>query len=137
MSAADNSAGPRVEIAIAVVGRAGEYLVGLRPEGTALAGLWEFPGGKVEQGESPEAAACRECLEETGLVVRVVGRYASVEHDYAHARVTLHFLACVAVQEAGPLPARFRWVPAGELPRYRFPPANDSVLRSLVARRRD
>ncbi len=52
MSGADNSSVERVEIAIAVVERDGEYLIGQRPEGATLAGYWEFPGGKVEPGES-------------------------------------------------------------------------------------
>lgn len=52
-------------IAIAVVQRGEQFLIGQRPLGVALAGLWEFPGGKVLPGESPEAAAVRECQEET------------------------------------------------------------------------
>src|SRR5437764_2006476 len=56
-------------IAVAVVEKDGHFLVGQRPEGVSLAGLWEFPGGKIEPGESPEAAAVRECLEETGVDV--------------------------------------------------------------------
>ncbi len=52
-------------IAIAVVEHDGNFLIGLRPSGAVLGGLWEFPGGKVEPDETPEAAAARECLEET------------------------------------------------------------------------
>src|SRR4029079_19393384 len=54
-------------IAIAIVEHSGSFLVGRRPEGAALAGLWEFPGGKIEPGETAEEAAGREWLVETGL----------------------------------------------------------------------
>jgi mutator protein MutT len=57
----------RVEIAVAVVEHQGRFLIGKRPDDAALGGYWEFPGGKVEQGESPADAAIRECLEETGV----------------------------------------------------------------------
>src|SRR4051812_46830278 len=59
-------------VAIAVVEHDGKSLVGERPAGVALAGFAEFPGGKVEPGESPEAAAVRECIEESGLQVEIV-----------------------------------------------------------------
>ena len=52
-----------VEIAIAVVEHEGRFLIGLRPPGAPLAGLWEFAGGKLEPGETPQMAAARECLE--------------------------------------------------------------------------
>src|SRR5947209_7478611 len=63
------------QIAIAVVEQDGRFLVGRRPAGVPLAGLSEFPGGKIEPQETAEAAAVRECFEETGIVVEVTGRY--------------------------------------------------------------
>ncbi|WP_298672660.1 (deoxy)nucleoside triphosphate pyrophosphohydrolase [uncultured Sphingomonas sp.] len=56
-------------VAAALVDEAGRVLVQQRPEGKALAGLWEFPGGKIERGETPEAALCRELREELGITV--------------------------------------------------------------------
>lgn len=123
-----------MEIAVAVVEREGRYLIGLRPAGAELAGYWEFPGGKVRAGESPADAAMRECREETGLAVRVIGNYATVEHDYPHGRLRLHFFAC-RPSDGGTLsqelPERFRWVTSAKLGGYRFPPANEVVLRLL------
>jgi mutator protein MutT len=86
-----NTQPARICIAIAVVERQGSVLIGLRPGETALGGLWEFPGGKVESGETPASAAIRECLEETGLLVRVVAPLETIEHDYAHGRLRLEF----------------------------------------------
>jgi mutator protein MutT len=131
---ADDASAPRVEIAIAVVrDAAGRLLIGQRPAGAALAGLWEFPGGKLLAGETPEAAAVRECLEETGLAVRVVDRYATILHDYPHGRLRLHFFLCAPLGAECRLPARFRWVAAAELGQYTFPDANAPVTERLLA----
>ena len=119
-------------IAIAVVERGGEFLIGPRPEGVPLAGLWEFPGGKVQPDETPAQAACRECLEEAGLEIEVLGEHPSRLHSYAHSRVDLRFFAC-RPREANAIPlAPFRYVPRAELTDYEFPPANRDLLAILL-----
>lgn len=134
MSAADSSSSTRrVEIAVAVVEDESRFLIGLRPEGAQLAGLWEFPGGKVEPGETPSDAAIRECLEETGLAVRIRGQYPRAAHDYEYGRVRLHFFACAPVEQRRALPASFRWVSRAELEQYTFPPANAELIELLAA----
>jgi mutator protein MutT len=133
MNASDSAGRPRQEIVIAVVERDGMFLIGRRAEGASLGGYWEFPGGKLESGETPEGAAARECLEETGLEVRVTGAYPTTSHDYDHAAVRLHFLACEVVGQQHALPDRFRWVAPGDLRDYRFPPANRELLQLLIA----
>jgi mutator protein MutT len=120
-------------IAIAVVEQQGQFLIGRREAGVALAGLWEFPGGKVEAGETPAAAAVRECREETGLSVVVVGEYDRARHSYAHGEVELHFFACRPVEPGQTPHARFRWVAAAELSRYEFPAANAALVKRLAA----
>ncbi len=134
MSSREAAADSRVEISIAVVAHEGRYLIGLRPEGVPLAGYWEFPGGKVRHGETPADAAVRECLEESGLRVRIVGEYPHAMHDYAHAAVRLHFFACEPVlAPSDTMPPRLRWVAAAELGEYRFPPANAALIARLQA----
>ena len=132
MTAQENAARPRQEIAIAVVERDGLFLIGQREKEVALEGYWEFPGGKLEKGETPEAAAVRECLEETGLEVRVTGSYRTTSHDYDHAAVRLHFLACEVIGQRRALTDRFRCVTTRELVNYRFPPANQALLAHLT-----
>ena len=69
----------------------GDVLLGQRPDGKPYAGYWEFPGGKVEQGESLFAALQREFVEELGLEVDSAEAWCCVEHVYEHAHVRLHF----------------------------------------------
>lgn len=123
-------------IAIAVVEHADRYLIGKRPPGTPLEGLWEFPGGKVNTSEeTPVAAAIRECLEETGIEITVEFAYPTVCHEYAHGTLELHFFHAhprdASVSPADP----FHWVTRAELSRLEFPPANQSVLERIGSAR--
>lgn len=119
-------------IAVAVVERNGQFLVGERPTGKPLAGYAEFPGGRVEAGETPEQAAVRECFEETGLRVAVVGRYDDREHDYTHDHLHLYFFACHAAEANVEPLLPFRWVSRADLGLLEFPDANQAVIRELV-----
>lgn len=120
-------------IAIAIVEHEGRFLIGQRPDGVALAGLWEFPGGKIEPGESPEAAAVRECEEEAGIVVTPLFRYPEQIFQYEHAEVQLIFIAAEQVSDTAIAPRHpFRWVIREELPNYQFPDGNRSILELLA-----
>jgi 8-oxo-dGTP diphosphatase len=119
-------------IAIAVVERDGHYLIGQRSEESVLAGFWEFPGGKVEPDERPGDAAVRECLEETGVQVEIVGEFDACLHDYDHGQLDLRFFRCRAKSEQVPQHP-FRWVPVSELSEFRFPAANAELLRHLTS----
>lgn len=120
-----------MRIAIAVIRHQGQVLIGQRPAGAPLAGLWEFPGGKLLPGESVETAAVRECREETGLDVLPESHLADIPHQYAHGAVRLTFIACRPLDPAQTPAAPFRWVPLAELPNYEFPEANGPVLAML------
>jgi len=128
----NSSSQPIKQIAIAVVEHENRFLIGQRPDGVALAGLWEFPGGKMQSGESPEQAAVRECLEETGLVVQPKSRYPQHQHAYTHDTVQLHFIACQPLDPLAVPLAPFRWVQRGELDQYEFPAGNAELLKQLT-----
>lgn len=120
-------------IGIAVVQWTDKYLVGVRPAGAVLAGFDEFPGGKCRPLESPTDCALRECLEETGLAVRVEKLLVRKQHTYEHGKLDLHFLLCHPEAGQPPQPSgNFEWVPATELHERRFPSANAEAVRMLI-----
>ncbi|HEY2841425.1 MAG TPA: (deoxy)nucleoside triphosphate pyrophosphohydrolase [Pirellulales bacterium] len=131
----DRASEPK-RIAVAVVERDGQFLIGQRPPGVALAGLWEFPGGKVEPDESAPEAAARECLEETGLPVEPVGELSKVTQQYAHGLVEISFIACRPIGDGSASSMRlhspFRWVARTDLARYEFPAANAAIVERLI-----
>jgi mutator protein MutT len=124
--------GGAIPIAIAVVEHENRFLIARRPSGVELAGFWEFPGGKVHEGESVAEAAARECWEETTLEVEVLGSYGERLYSYDHGAVHLHFLACRPCDPSQPPCLPFRWVEREDLNRHRFPPANDELLKRLL-----
>ena len=88
---ADQAARP-IDVAVGILVDAnGDVLLGQRPAGKPYAGYWEFPGGKVEAGESIAHALRREFLEELGVEIVSASEWCGVEHVYEHAHVRLHF----------------------------------------------
>jgi A/G-specific adenine glycosylase len=124
---------PHHTIVVAAIRRRGRYLIGKRPATGLLGGLWEFPGGKVEPGETHADALTREVREETGLTIRVGRPIAVVDHTYSHFSVTLHVYACEVAsgRPTGHFHADLKWVPLDQLNRYAFPAANRRFLDKL------
>jgi 8-oxo-dGTP diphosphatase len=125
-----------IRVGIGLIRRGGCFLIRGRPPlpGSPMPGLWEFPGGKCEPGETPEGATIRECLEEAGLAVRVVGLRQSLVHRYPHGLVELNYYDCAPEDASAVYPAGggFAWVEAGRLPDLPFPEANAPLLRELA-----
>lgn len=122
------------EIALAVIVEGGRVLVARRGEGH-LAGTWEFPGGKIETGESAEDAARRECAEELGVSVRAGGEILVHEHEYESKRVRLHCVECEISEGEVPraiAATELAWVSLEELRGMPIPPANDALIERLT-----
>jgi len=123
-----------VEVAAGVITRPdGAFLLGRRAGDVPYAGYWEFPGGKVEPGESSAQALSRELREELGIRVRHLRPWLCREHDYEHAYVRLRFFEVTAWEgePVGHVHDRLAWItPGGETPAPMLP-ANGPVLKAL------
>jgi mutator protein MutT len=124
----------RLIVTAAILERDGRMLVTKRPKGTHLEGIWEFPGGKCDPGETLAECLAREILEELGIIV-VVGREVfTTSHAYDDRIVELHFMACTS--DANPQPQMgqaMRWVTRAELAKLEFPPADAELIQWLIA----
>jgi A/G-specific adenine glycosylase len=124
---------PHYLVTAAVIRRDGEVLIARRPSKGLLGGMWEFPGGKVQEGEELPACLQREICEELDAEVSV-GRYlGEFHHAYTHFKVTLHAFEC-AVEKGEPRPVEasdMRWVNPGELDRYPMGKIDRQIARKL------
>ena len=119
-------------VAAAVIERDGAFLLTRRLEGTHLAGTWEFPGGKCEPDETPEACLVREIHEELAAGVVVGDRVLVTRHTYPERTVELHFFHAVLTGEPTPqIGQDMRWVPAAELNVLPLPEADADLVRLL------
>ncbi len=122
-----------VEVAAGLIHREGRYLIARRKSGTHLAGLWEFPGGKREGGESLAECLERELREELGVRINRPIPYRTVRHDYLEKTVELHFFHCAIEEgEASPIDCEeIRWVRPEEFIDFEFPPADRAIIDAL------
>ena len=122
-----------INVSAGLVFRAGQLLITQRQAGAHLGGLWEFPGGKLEPGETFEDCLTRELREELAIEVTVGELLETLEHQYPEKRVRLKFFRCAwRAHEPQTLgcPA-FAWVTREELAHYEFPAADARLLEQL------
>ncbi len=126
----------RIEAAVTVIrDETGRILIRRRAPGGLLGGLWEFPGGKIEPGETPAQAARREVREETGLEVDDLRFLMRVEHAYTRFLVNLHAFTAVRRGPARPPRPDERWVTLRGISRFPIPAASVRIVERLLAMR--
>ena len=127
---------PHHTVTAAVIKRNNKYLITRRPSKGLLGGLWEFPGGKVEKGETLPGCLEREIKEELGVQVDVGVEYAVFKHAYTHYRITLHaFLCQIISRNLKPLVAdEIAWVRSKDLKKYPMGKVDRQIALQLEAR---
>ncbi len=129
-----------IRVVAAVVEEDGLYLITQRREEAVLGGLWEFPGGKVEPGESDGQALARELRERLGVDAVIGGQLSERHTVYPEYEVTLALYSASIVE--GQIPRRgrvqdFRWIRSSDFDQYQFPAADQATMDALLGRRRN
>ncbi len=123
----------RIVVVAAVVERNGRFLVTRRLDGTHLAGCWEFPGGKVHEGETYEAALAREISEELNAGIANLRKIFQTAHTYPERTVELHFFRGELMGDPEPMLGQaVRWIARDEFRSMDFPPADAELINGLV-----
>jgi A/G-specific adenine glycosylase len=126
---------PHHIVTAAVINRGDKVLIACRPLRGLLGGLWEFPGGKQQDGEDLPACLRREICEELGVEIKVGAQLGVYQHAYTHFRVTLHAFWC-SLEQGEPRPiqaADVRWVSPAELSQYPMGKIDRQISQSLVS----
>ncbi|MEM9003256.1 MAG: A/G-specific adenine glycosylase [Cyanobacteria bacterium P01_F01_bin.86] len=127
---------PHKQIGVGVVwNKQGQILIDRRPPKGLLGGLWEFPGGKIEPGETVEDCIRRELQEELAIEVEVRDHLITIAHTYTHFKVTLNVFHCFHLKgEPQTIECdEVRWVEVSELEQFPFPKANTQIIDALKA----
>ena len=123
-------------VACALIDADGRVLLAQRPEGKSLAGLWEFPGGKVEPGETPENSLIRELEEELGIITKVacLAPLSFASHAYDDFHLLMPLFICRRFEGIpGPREGQqLKWVRPQDLRKYAMPPADEPLVAALL-----
>ncbi|MBH0042185.1 8-oxo-dGTP diphosphatase MutT [Pseudoalteromonas sp. SWXJZ10B] len=125
-----------VHVAVGVIKKNNAIFICKRADEKHQGGLWEFPGGKVEAGESVFVALKRELIEEVGLTIHSSSQLMVIEHDYGDKCVKLdvHVVSNFSGEAHGAEGQPSEWVAISELENYDFPEANAEIIEKIVAR---
>ena len=126
-----------IEVVGAIIKDGNRYLVGQRAANKSQGGLWEFMGGKIEQGETPEQALARECREELDLEIENERIIDSVVHEYPEKTIRLTLIECTPKVGSLPRPNEhqdIRWVTREEMEVLDFAPADRDLIRKGFAK---
>jgi len=128
------AAGDLIEVSAGLVFRDGLLLIAQRRPQDHLGGLWEFPGGKLEPGESAEDCLRRELMEELGIEVEIKELLETIAYDYPGKRVLLKFFRCLWRRHEPRVVGchNFAWVGRDQLANYSFPAADKQLLEKLL-----
>lgn len=125
-----------IRVVAAVLERDGSYLITQRRATAVLPLMWEFPGGRVEAGETDQQALKREMLHRLGVEIEVGKLISFVSHPYEHYVVDLFLYECALVREGDLFEPRavnaYKWVPSSEFDQYPFTPADEASMNKLL-----
>lgn len=126
----------QIEVAAGIIWREDRFLASKRPQGSPFADYWEFPGGKIEDGETAEAALIRELEEELGISVQACALTSRKRHEYAKENLSVELYFFTVTAFAGePHPGegqQLRWLTVREAQTLPFLPADQEILKSLT-----
>lgn len=123
-----------VEVVAALIWDKDKFLICQRPANKARGLLWEFVGGKVEQGETKEQALIRECQEELAITVDPHEVFTEVTHEYPDITVQLTLFNCTILRGQPQLLEHndMKWITPAEIPNYNFCPADVEILKKII-----
>ncbi len=123
-----------IRVVAAVLERDGKYLITQRRATAVLPMMWEFPGGRVEAGETDQQALKRELLHRLGVEIDVGKLISFVSHPYENYVVDLFLYECTLVTEMFEVRAvnAYKWVPSGDFDQYPFTPADEASMNKLL-----
>ena len=122
---------PHFNVVSAIIWRGDTFYIQKRSDDKMLGGLWEFPGGKVEKGETLELALLRELKEECNINARILKKATSIKHRYSHYSITMHCFYCEEKNDKVVSPPYSNWIKKNQISQYSFPKANHKIFNFL------
>lgn len=128
-----NKSKPHYNIVVGMIWKGDRFYIQKRSIDSMLAGLWEFPGGRVKQGESLKQVLIRKIKDESGLVPRIGSKIDSIKHSYSHFSISLHCFQCFIDNEKFVIKKKYKWIKPLEIKNFSFPKANHKLFNLISA----